>query len=962
MKNFIRTTLPILIALCFFCGANLAQNKTRRKPAPKTDALAQKTVSHSESVPAAPASEDEKTMFETAQSETNPFQRIERLKEFLAKFPRTILKTRALEAIIAARADYADELMRTGDPAGGKEQFRLAIKDAPATMSDKLFTSVLSRIPANLFFRGERETGLDAAKKVEEKAGNNADRLLAVAQFYIAIENGDEARRLAAKATQVQPDSANAQITLGIAHRINFRLEDSAQAFRRAAELDPKSVAARRGLADALRGLGQADEAAKLYREILAENSTDEAARNGLILALFGAGNRAAAETEMESALAANPKNFQLLATAAYWYAANGESRKAVELGQKAVEIEPRYTWAHIALARGLMLENKPLAAERALLIAKQYGDFPTLDYELANARYAAGFYEDAAADLRRAFRLNNGAVETNLAGKIKRDAAGFVELLAPERRAAILQPVAADTPANAERLKKLLALADVLNAEKKDETAIVKAANDFVAGDDAARAHRGIYAASRLLNERIALNEVLELSQVAAQGIDAAAGVPAPSAAVLADELYEPRRIALQRGEIVNVPEIQPNVLNGILRGRIEELAGWALYNQDRADEAVIRLKRAVGILPANSAWWRSSQWRLGAALEKAGKDREAVEAYAKSYRNAGANDANRRAIIENLYVKIYGSTKGLEAKLSETAQTTAQYPAASIAKSDEAFKNPLPEVIREINQPKQPETARTEPAKPAAPAVSAVIESTPRTTPARIEKPASTEPASEKAKPEIAAAKIANSAIDAVQPQKAPEAKTQTPVAVFEEATKTQSAPQPVSPAAAEKSGITNAAVNPAPTVSSPRVIVVDNFKNLPSETSAATARKINKIDERPRIVAQTGKTAGNTNANANAAAGECVIWSSQDAVSLLSAGGKVALLVGREGLKSPDELIVTVSNPAHLTVSADKDVSVSDNRALFEIRSTSEFRGEYTVTFESGCGKKMVKVRVR
>ncbi|HEX8264848.1 MAG TPA: tetratricopeptide repeat protein, partial [Pyrinomonadaceae bacterium] len=675
-------------------------------------------------------SEDEKAAFETIQTLTNPFERIGKLKEFLTKYQRSPLRLRAQESLVAARAEYGDELMRTGDPLGGKEQFKLALKETPAAMSDKLFADVVSRIPANLFFRGEQAAALEIAKKVEEKAGDNPERLIALAQFYLMIENSEDARRLASRAAGLKPDSPTPQITLGLANRIGFRLEAASQAFESALKLDPKSVAAKRGLADSLRGLGQSEDAARIYREILQENPTDEAARSGLVLALFGAGNRTEAETEMNAALEQNPKNYQLLATAAYWYAANKEAAKAVELGRKAVEIEPRYTWAHIALARGLLNEGKPLEAERALLIAKQYGNFPTLDYELATARAAAGFYEEAVADLRKNFQFKNGLLETKLAGRIKQEAPNFIELLALERRASILQPASADTEDGAEQMKKLLAFADALNSAKKDETEIAKTAQEFVAGNDGASVHRKLYAANRLLKENVALPQVLEFAQAATEGVDAGAQIPAASAAVLAEELYEPRQLAAAQGNIVNVPEIGRGVLTNILRGRIEEIAGWSLYNQDRAEEAVVRLKRAVGILPEKSAWWRSSHWRLGAALEKAGKGREALDSYAKSYRSA-APDQNRRAIIEALYVRTYGSSRGLDIKLGEVA--TAQAPRSNVlpvTQTSATMKNPLPEIIAEINPPQtrpvptpqppqveiQPETKTVEPEKKAA------------------------------------------------------------------------------------------------------------------------------------------------------------------------------------------------------------------------------------------------------
>ncbi|HEX8196297.1 MAG TPA: tetratricopeptide repeat protein [Pyrinomonadaceae bacterium] len=997
---------------------------------PKTETTEKNSKPKTETAVAEKApSEDEKAAFEAVQTLTNPFERIGKLKEFLTKYPRSALKLRAQESLVAARAEYGDELMRTGDPLGGKEQFKLALKETPAAMSDKLFADVVSRIPANLFFRGEQAAALEIAKKVEEKAGDNPERLIALAQFYLMIENSEDARRLASRAAELKSDSPTPQITLGLANRIGFRLEAASQAFESALKLDPKSVAAKRGLADSLRGLGQSEDAARIYREILQENPNDEAARSGLVLALFGAGNRTEAETEMTAALEQNPKNYQLLATAAYWYAANKEAAKAVELGRKAVEIEPRYTWAHIALARGLLNEGKPLEAERALLIAKQYGNFPTLDYELATARAAAGFYEEAVADLRKNFQFKNGLLETKLAGRIKQEAPNFIELLALERRASILQPASADTEDGAEQMKKLLAFADALNSAKKDETEIAKTAQEFVAGNDGASVHRKLYAANRLLKENVALPQVLEFAQAATEGVDAGAQIPAASAAVLAEELYEPRQLAAAHGNIVNVPEIGRGVLTNILRGRIEEIAGWSLYNQDRTEEAVVRLKRAVGILPEKSAWWRSSQWRLGAALEKAGKGREALDSYAKSYRSA-APDQNRRAIIEALYVRTYGSSRGLDIKLGEVA--TAQAPGSNVlpvTQTSATMKNPLPEIIAEINPPQtrpaptsQPPQVETQPETKTVEAEKKVADA-PQTETATAQQPevketvepsTSNSPEAVKTEPQPDAPKTETKSETAKVEEKKPEksevkseikpevrpetakadeptletGKKETPV----ESLPTEEKPESKTEKAENNAVPDDSAAKPKevkeetknqsenagklseskPETPSPmRVLLIDNLKNTVTEIPVAKTEKTETAKSEP-VRSEPPETNPNVKITstlempgkpATRPRLACVIWLNQTEVSVLSGGGVASLLVGIEGDgESVENLVATSENPSDIEIKLNKDVQISGNRALYEIRSISENKGDFTIVFQSTCGKKSVKVRAR
>src|SRR4028119_395382 len=197
MRSFNHTLLSFLLSLCLIGGATAAAQTTKKdaKPTKKDSAVAKKDAKNSKesnkddknskdnartakkdsksssqtakkveptaqkknvetvakntkpktetTVAEKAPTEDEKAAFEAVQTLTNPFERIGKLKEFLTKYPRSPLKLRAQESLVAARAEYGDELMRTGDPLGGKEQFKLALKETPAAMSDKLFADVV---------------------------------------------------------------------------------------------------------------------------------------------------------------------------------------------------------------------------------------------------------------------------------------------------------------------------------------------------------------------------------------------------------------------------------------------------------------------------------------------------------------------------------------------------------------------------------------------------------------------------------------------------------------------------------------------------------------------------------------------------------------------------------------------------------------------------------------------------
>jgi tetratricopeptide (TPR) repeat protein len=596
-------------------------------------------------------------------------KRIDALKTFIATHPQSVAVPRANELIVVAHAVLGDQKLQAGDIDGGLEQFRLAMAEVPSDVPDRLFLEVIARIPTNLFVRGQRAAAIEAAHQAEALAKLNPKRLLAVTGFYLGIEDANEAGRLAELALQYAPDSAAAHQALGAARHIGLRLEEAESEYARALALDPKSAGARNALADLRRADGNAAEALALYREQLQTDPKNNSARAGVVLSLLDLGKRDEADQELNSALQDNDQvvKFPLLAGAAYWFLAHNEPVRGLELAQKAVELEPRYSWAQIALARALVANKRPQEAERSLRFVRQFSRFPTLDYELASMLAAVGLYDDAAAELAHSFTVKDGQIETRLAGRYSAHAAGFIELLAPERRAAIFQSRPADTEANARMLKALLALNSALNPPEgrvasEDELSAI--AQDFTAGDDAMRTFRQIYVADQLVKKRVGFSTVIDLMDQATAGVEAALSAPTATLAVQPEEYRDIRARALAQGGTPTIPDAPRAALSGLLRGRIEDLAGQALFNLDKSAEAVVRLRRAVNASPEGTPLWRSALWHLGAALEANGKNDQALLYYIKSYL-AGPPDAARRSVIENVYKKVNGTLDGLDDKI---------------------------------------------------------------------------------------------------------------------------------------------------------------------------------------------------------------------------------------------------------------------------------------------------------
>ncbi|MCY7377257.1 MAG: hypothetical protein LH472_14950 [Pyrinomonadaceae bacterium] len=895
----------------------------------------------------------EKESLETAIALTGAAERIAALQKFGADFPKSPDKNRVLELVVSGRAALGDEKLQANEIESGIELLKLAVSDAPKPVSDKLFTEVLIQIPNSLFLRGQTKAAIETARLVEEKADGNAKQTLAVAGFYLGLENAAEAKRLAEKSLALEANLPAAYQTLGLAERINFALEDSANAYQKALELDPNSTVSKRSLAEMKRAVGKPAEAVALYREILANDETDSAARTGLILALFDEENKTEAESEMQQSLEANPNNLPLLVGAAYWYAAHNDGAKAVELAEKAVAVEPRYTWAHIALARGLTAQKRPLDAEKTLLTARNYGNFPTLEYELAAVRMQTGFYREAAEGLAKSFTIKDGLIETKLGGRVSKEAKSFIELLSLERRASIFEPLAADNPESADKLKALLDFYQKLETAPNDEAIIAKA-DEFIRGDDKMKLHRQLFAANILLNKKSHLPKVLELTKLAVGGVDAGLSVPNPAAAVLAEELYENRQLAMSRGKIILVPEVSRQTLSNILRGRIEDLAGWALFQEGKPAEAVVRLKRAVSILPDRSSWWRDSQWRLGAALESNEKLPDALDAYVKSYTN-GEPSAVKYHVVQAVYQRINGNTDGLESKIgAKPASITAEIPVqtappvAPETVTETVKTEPTPEIISNSVKafPPSPITV-TKPATADVPNEVTPVKTEPApTSETKIETPKveetipETETKVEESTPQTEIKKDAS----------APTAETK-PVEIAPDEIKAEvksAAEIEIKPAPKETEAVNTPTAEPAEKpLFEPVIITVPKAEIKPLKKSS---------DEngasRPRVVASTEA----------APIAPCKIRVNQEIASIIGDGGNLALITELDGDGEVKEIKATSSSPADVEAVFDSEIGGQTKRALFVIKSISPKKGIFTITFEMVCGKKEVLVSVR
>jgi len=888
---------------------------------------------------------DEAAEWEKATAITDAAEAIDAFKKFIADFPKSEHLADAERRLSGSEAALADAHFDLNEIEPALKLYTAAAEDAPKPIPDTLFKERLSKVPSKLFWKGYRKPALDIARKLEEKA--DAPQLQELAAFYLTIESGDDARRAAEASIALSPD-AGGYLMLALAKRVDFDLEGSAAAYQKALELDPANIQAKRGLAEAYRSLGNSDEAAALYREILTADPSNLPAKTGVILSLFESGKAAEGETELAASLAENPNNVMLLAGVAYWYSSHDEAQKAVEYAKRAIAVEPRFIWGHIALARGQMLLNRPLEAEKTLLAARRYGNFPTMDYELARAQAAAGLYREAAEHIARNFTLKDGTVTTKLGGRIERESANIGELISFERRASLFAPL---TDADKKSGGLLVSLLEFWQATNKGDADVAKAASAFeAAGSDSMKLHREIFAASLLVDKKLSPDTALELLKNAAVNSGTALAAPDPTSAILADELYPARTAALVRGETIVPSPIAGPTLTGIVRSRIEELAGAALEEKGEPEEALIRYKRSLSVAPADSIWQRSVNWRIGALLASQNDLAGALPYYLKGYKG-GLPDPAKYAIVKSAYSQVKGSLDGFEAEAGPDPLAKLD---TTVAQAEKPTPSPTPAILGDLPPLPGEKTAAT-------PEPSPSVSPTPEVS---VEQPASEPTPSVSPTPAASTELFPSVVISIPRPGVSPTpSASPTPETVAEPSptpTATPDAtptPEPVVEPTATPTPEPVAETTPSPSETpiatpTPEPVAEATATPTPSGTptpnDASTA--VTSADSRPRIAKAQAE---------QAEVKPCVVTVSEIRMSMPS-GEERGIIIGTEDDRDLTGLTAVSDNGKDVEVRAVAVAGIK-SRSLFVVKSISDRTGIYHVKFSLPCGSAETEVTV-
>lgn len=645
----------------------------------------------------------------------DPNARLAALQQFLRANPNGEKALAAREAVVTSYAQLGETQLGDNNIEKALEAFQRAIRALPKQVSDRFFEDTVVKIPMAVSTRGYRAEAVTLGKTLETRFANEAERLAALGEFYLTIEAAGEAITALENAARLSPEDARLHRALGAAYRMGLRIGDAVAAYQLAVRYDPKDRRAFYDLGNLYRSQGAYDDALKLYRRQLEIDPKHTSSYKGLALAYTALGKAteaAAALSQVRDLRGSSDEIRQdiLLQTQlAFYYLALSKMKAARQAAEAALAVEPRFSWARIAAAEVELAEGKYFEAERHLLAAQQYANFPTLAFTLGKLYLIVEDFDGASEQFAKAFNYTaTDKFTTRLGGVRDVQADELKDLLAPEHQAAIFlaEPPTSDelfkiaealTRVNAKLLEKPAEKAPdakpLAPATKDSNTdKLEQAARTFVEAEGSRRSFRALYMAQRL----------------------AQAGQALPLAIKFAEQALELAEVATEaEGAVRDYPNYDRDGRLRIFRGRAHDARGWAWFKAGRNREALLALSEAAtayGPLPEG----RRALWHLATAKEAAGELPVALELYLAAYEspvNKNSVDVNR-TLIELLYRKVHGSLNGLNERLGRPLSTQMTAAIAELARSSTVAKTATPETATATVKTT---LAATEPAKPA-------------------------------------------------------------------------------------------------------------------------------------------------------------------------------------------------------------------------------------------------------
>lgn len=194
-----------------------------------------------------------------------------------------------------------------------------------------------------------------------------AAALVAQARALRKLGRWDEALAAARRASDRNPDLADAHNMLGICLADHAQHDRAIAAFETAVRLDPRSAQSLNNLAKALADAGRTDEAIQRYHQALVANPDFAVAALNLGQTLLAAGRTDEAERFLRRALRLDASLFEARSALADCLAGRGDPAAATAVMREALDKYPKLPAARTALADWLESQRDYAGAAAAL-------------------------------------------------------------------------------------------------------------------------------------------------------------------------------------------------------------------------------------------------------------------------------------------------------------------------------------------------------------------------------------------------------------------------------------------------------------------------------------------------------------------------------------------------------------------------------------------------------------------
>jgi tetratricopeptide (TPR) repeat protein len=318
-------------------------------------------------------------------------------------------------------AEAIPYLKAHGDVTGSADS-RLALVDAYLSQKNmKDARAVLDAlnaggsVPAKLrlanldFDDGQRERANKIVDEILAAESSNAGATIVKARFLMAEGKPADALALANAVLASYPRSSPARFFKATAlEALNRPATEQLAAWREVLTLTPGSIAVKTKLIELHLALGDGAAAGALANEVLRVEPGSGNVRFSRAQALLLQGQLAQAERELNLVRQANPDSPQVHYLFGNLYSANGDSARARQSYERAVERDPGFVPALTRVIEADIRANQAMVALKRITDQLKRSPNDTALLNLAGATFAAtGEFPEAEAALKKAIELD---------------------------------------------------------------------------------------------------------------------------------------------------------------------------------------------------------------------------------------------------------------------------------------------------------------------------------------------------------------------------------------------------------------------------------------------------------------------------------------------------------------------------------------------------------------------------